>query len=164
MPIENEEDIEVARLLLLQSPIAFADLLAKADDEQLGLTWIVWLDRADALAKFAGNTRFAEVFLRFAVVAGIGVASIWAILGIKLAWIGLIPAGGVGWWWWMRRRSWHRATIQHVMWGALIADEYKQRTRFDHSALALDALENICGNVERFTRNYEAWTGRPLVT
>lgn len=161
----SAEYAAVARSLLTildQSPMTNAHVLGGADDELLGMIWLTWLGRADGLSKYAGNTRVSELILRSAVATIVGVGIGWFIAGFPVALVGLGLTAIVSWWWWARRRAWHRSTIVHILWGALLASEFKQRHDGSSSELARSLVEKVQNNVHRFTAHYESWVGRPL--
>jgi hypothetical protein len=151
-----------ARSLLAQRPVALAHVLLASDEFDLGLVWIAWLDQADALSQYAGNTRIKELLLRTGLFAATGVVVGWLIAGFPRAWTGL-GLGVVAWLWWlMRRRAWQRSAALHVLWGALINAEFKRRYQADQTEPAKALLEKVEQNVTRFVKNWEAWVGQPV--
>ena len=155
-------EFAAARALLTQSPVAVAHVLRSASDSQIVLVWIAWLDQADALSRYAGNTRVNELLVRGCLFAATGVGVGWLIASFPRAWIGLGVGVVAGLWWLLRRRAWQRSAALHVVWGALITAEFKQRYQADETELAKALLEKVERNVIRFVKNYEAWVGHPV--
>ncbi len=85
--------------------------------------------------------------LRGVLGGGMGAVIGWLIGG--LWWIGaaLAMAALACVWWWARRRAWHRAAILQILWGGMIADEFRRRHEGSASELGDAVVEKVYANV-----------------
>ncbi len=157
------KEAAIARWLLFQHPVAHAHAVHKVDEAQLLAIWLTWLDRADAIALYAGDTRPHELVVRSLVFALLGVGIGWLIAGFPLAWIGLGLPLVVFTWWLVRRRAWHRSARFHILWGAVLAAEYKRRLGAQTSESAVELLGQVFDEVNKFKQRYETWIGKLLI-
>ncbi|MDX2197438.1 MAG: hypothetical protein SF069_00530 [Phycisphaerae bacterium] len=147
------------RLILDRSPSEFKHRLAEADMESLGLLWVSWLDKADALSDFAGNAAAWELIVRLTAVLLFGTA--FSLVEGGLWWLGaaIIPAVLIFSWWLWRRSRWLRSVRMHIVWGNELAGAISKQVACAPSETGRIALEKVSGNVAKFEANYAEWTG-----
>jgi len=156
----SDEEVLAAVSLLRSSPVDNLGVLRAADFRLAGLIWTCWLDRADRLSTFAGNTTVRELLLRTIIVGAVGIGIAWLVVGFPLAWLALSIVPVVTIWWHVQRRDWHRSCLLHILWGGVLLAEFKQRHAEAEEMSAL--IEKVERNIRHFTSNYGNWSGRIL--